>query len=234
MSEKTKYESYLKKLEGLCDEHDLTYRLRLHESPISLTVRPVQGLYEQMSMLENVEAVGYRSPGSSMTWTFEDGQLTTTVSGGTFTISKALRSKIESILLKMISFWQQYFFRFVIEKEALRNGMMPVINEDGSDDLPDGAEPIEVYANGDGEGDDGDGDGHEDEDDELLERAASIVRAENKATAALLQRQLNIGYARAARLLDVLEDLGIIGPYQSGEPREVLPADEPVDPEDEA
>ena len=67
-----------------------------------------------------------------------------------------------------------------------------------------------------------------------VERAASIVRAENKATAALLQRQLNIGYARAARLLDVLEDLGIIGPYQSGEPREVLPADEPVDPEDEA
>lgn len=229
MSEITLYQAQKKKMQGLCDEHKLTFRFFKDIYPIRLTVSPLASVEAQMSMLENVEEVGYRDPGSSMTWTFEDGQLTTMVSGGTFTISKTLRSKIESILLKMISFWQQHFFREVIEKDALRSGMMPVINEDRSDDLPDGAEPIEVYTNGDGEADDGDGDGHEDEDDELLERAAAIVRAENKATVALLQRQLNIGYARAARLLDELEEQGVVGPYKGSEPREVLPSDEPED-----
>lgn len=229
MSEITLYQAQKKKLSGLCDEHKLTFLFRKETYPIKLIVSPLVGVEAQMSMLENVEDVGYRDPGSSMTWTFENGQLTTTVSGGTFTISKALRSKIESILLKMISYWQQYFFRFVIEKDALRSGMMPVINEDRSDDLPDGAEPIEVYTNGDGEADDGDGDGHEDEDDELLELAAAIVRAENKATVALLQRQLIIGYARAARLLDELEEQGVVGPYNGPGSREVLPVDEPDD-----
>ncbi len=231
MSEITLYQAQKKKMQGLCDEHKLTFRFFKDIYPIRLMVSPLASVEAQMSMLENVEEVGYRDPGSSMTWTFEDGQLTTTVSGGTFTISKTLRSKIESILLKMISFWQQHFFREVIEKDALRSGMMPVINEDDTEDLPDGAESIEEFTDEDGEGDDGDGGGNGDEadDDELLERAAAIVRAENKATVALLQRQLNIGYARAARLLDELEEQGVVGPYNGPGSREVLPADEPDD-----
>ena len=110
MSEITLYEAQKKKLEGLCEEHDLTYRFRKDGYPIALTIYPLKSMDAQMSMLENVEEVGYRSPDSSMTWIFEDGNLTTKVSGGTFTISKVLRTKIESVLLKMISYWQQYFF----------------------------------------------------------------------------------------------------------------------------
>ena len=143
MSEITLYEAQKKKLQGLCDEHELSFRFRKDSYPITLTISPLQGMDAQMSMLENVEEVGYRSPDSTMTWIFEDGNLTTKVSGGTFTISKVLRTKIESVLLKMISYWQQYFFRDVIEKDALRKGMMPVINEDEANDLPDGAEPLE-------------------------------------------------------------------------------------------
>ena len=148
MSEITLYEAQKKKLQGLCDEHELSFRFRKDSYPITLTISPLQGTDSQMSMLENVEEVGYRSPDSVMMWIFEDGNLTTKVSGGTFTISKVLRTKIESVLLKMISYWQQYFFRDVIEKNALRNGMMPVINEDEADDreilpMPDGAEPLE-------------------------------------------------------------------------------------------
>ena len=228
MSEITLYEAQKKKLQGLCEEHDLTFRFRKDSYPITLSISPLQGMDAQMSMLEDVETVGYRSPDASMTWIFEDGNLTTKVSGGTFTISKVLRTKIESVLLKMISYWQQYFFRDVIEKDALRKGMMPVINEAEANDPPDGAEPLEEYEMED------DG-GPEDisTEDPDIQAAIEIVRAENKATTSLLQRRMTVGYAKAARIMDALEELGVVGPYKGGEPREVLPFDEPEDePED--
>lgn len=228
MSEITLYEAQKKKLQGLCDEHELSFRFRKDSYPITLTISPLQGMDAQMSMLENVEEVGYRSPDSTMTWIFEDGNLTTKVSGGTFTISKVLRTKIESVLLKMISYWQQYFFRDVIEKDALRKGMMPVINEDEANDLPDGAEPLE-----EDEAEDDGGPDEISEDNPDIKAAIAIVRAENKATTSLLQRRMSIGYAKAARIMDALEELGVVGPYQGGEPREVLPADEPEDESEE-
>ena len=228
MSEITMYEAQKKKLQGLCEEHDLTYRFHKDTYPIRLTISPLQGMDAQMSMLEDVEEVGYRSPDSTMTWIFEDGNLTTKVSGGTFTISKVLRTKIESVLLKMISYWQQYFFRDVIEKDALRKGMMPVINEAEANDPPDGAEPLEELD----EEDDG-GPNEISTDDPDIKEAIAIVRAENKATTSLLQRRMTVGYAKAARIMDALEELGVVGPYKGGEPREVLPFDEPEDePED--
>ncbi len=59
--------------------------------------------------------------------------------------------------------------------------------------------------------------------DELLEEAIRIVREANRASVSLLQRRLRIGYTRAARLIDALEERGIIGPAQGGSaPREVL------------
>ena len=51
-----------------------------------------------------------------------------------------------------------------------------------------------------------------------------------KASASLLQRRLRVGYARAARLLDILEDRGIIGPGDGAKPREVyLKSDLPAE-----
>ncbi|MGH2521759.1 MAG: DNA translocase FtsK, partial [Anaerolineales bacterium] len=59
--------------------------------------------------------------------------------------------------------------------------------------------------------------------DELLEEAVKAVREMKKASISLLQRRLRIGYTRAARLIDVLEEKGIIGPAESGaKPREVI------------
>lgn len=223
MSEISMYEAQKKKLQGLCDEHDLVYRFVKDRYPITLTIKPVQGMDAQISMLENVEEVGYRSPDASMTWIFEDGVLETKVTGGTFTISKTLRTKIESVLVKMITYWQQYFFRDVMEKDALRAGLMPIIDEDEADDTDDAPTDEE---------DEQDEDGPEiDLDDPEVQQAIVVVRAENKATAGLLQRRMNVGYAKAARLLDALEELGVIGPYNGSEPREVLPADEPDDEE---
>lgn len=104
MSEISMYEAQKKKMQGLCDEHDLVYRFEKDRYPIIFTIKPVQGMDAQISMLENVEEVGYRSPDASMSWIFEDGGLDTKVTGGTFTISKTLRTKIESILVKMITY----------------------------------------------------------------------------------------------------------------------------------
>lgn len=61
-------------------------------------------------------------------------------------------------------------------------------------------------------------------DDELFEEAKRMVVSAGKASASLLQRRLRIGYARAARLIDMLEQDGVVGPADGAKPREVLTA----------
>ncbi len=63
--------------------------------------------------------------------------------------------------------------------------------------------------------------GDEDGDDELVEQAKEIIVQAKKASTSLLQRRLKLGYARAARLMDVLEERGFIGPADGAKPREV-------------
>ncbi len=62
-----------------------------------------------------------------------------------------------------------------------------------------------------------------DESDELLEQAVGLVRRTQRASASMLQRRLRVGYPRAARLIDELEELGVVGPsLGGGREREVL------------
>jgi S-DNA-T family DNA segregation ATPase FtsK/SpoIIIE len=56
----------------------------------------------------------------------------------------------------------------------------------------------------------------EDSDDALIDQAIEMVRSSQRASASLLQRKLKIGYPRAARLLDQLEEMGVVGPSQGG------------------
>lgn len=60
------------------------------------------------------------------------------------------------------------------------------------------------------------------DDDELFESARELVVEAGKASASLLQRRLRVGYARAARLIDMLEEKGVVGPGDGAKPREVL------------
>jgi DNA segregation ATPase FtsK/SpoIIIE, S-DNA-T family len=62
------------------------------------------------------------------------------------------------------------------------------------------------------------------DDDELYEEARDIVMQAGKASTSFLQRKLRIGYARAARLIDMLEENGVIGPGSGAKPREVIGA----------
>src|SRR3989339_1480078 len=66
------------------------------------------------------------------------------------------------------------------------------------------------------------GGGTEEASDDLLEEAKKIIVQAGKASASLLQRRLRIGYARAARILDILEEQGFIGPAEGAKPREIL------------
>lgn len=248
MSEVTKYEAQKKKMDGLCEEHDLTYRFRKDAYPIMLTVSPIQGVGVQMSMLEETDGEDYISPGASLTLIFADGELKSKVSGGTFTISKTLRTKIENIFLKMSAFWQQYFFRDVMQNGSLRKGTMPVIDEDDADDTD---EPIEddvdvtpkdqleevnaEDADDEPDGEDDDNlppdedcpDDDENPEEDTITAATLLVRMENKASIRFLQRRLKLGASKAARVMDELEKRGVVGPYQGGAPREVLAVDAP-------
>jgi DNA segregation ATPase FtsK/SpoIIIE, S-DNA-T family len=62
----------------------------------------------------------------------------------------------------------------------------------------------------------------EEDGDDMLEEAQALVVRTQKASASFLQRRLRVGYARAARLLDLLEERGVIGPGDGAKPRDVL------------
>jgi DNA segregation ATPase FtsK/SpoIIIE, S-DNA-T family len=64
--------------------------------------------------------------------------------------------------------------------------------------------------------------GGNDEGDDLYEEAKETVLKSGKASASLLQRRLRVGYARAARILDILEANGVIGQADGSKPREIL------------
>ncbi|HEY5221358.1 MAG TPA: DNA translocase FtsK [Candidatus Paceibacterota bacterium] len=95
---------------------------------------------------------------------------------------------------------------------------MPEPSEDGEENI-DKAGPItpagfDHFINASGESDDAD-------EDDLLDEALATVHDAKKASASLLQRRLKVGYARAARLLDIMESGGYIGPGDGAKPRDV-------------
>lgn len=100
---------------------------------------------------------------------------------------------------------------FVSEKEVKR-----VTDFIRKQTLPDYSEDFNAAADSDHGG------GGEDFEDDLFEEARELVISTQKASASYLQRRLRVGYARAARLLDMLEEDGVIGPGEGAKPREVL------------
>jgi S-DNA-T family DNA segregation ATPase FtsK/SpoIIIE len=105
---------------------------------------------------------------------------------------------------------------FVSEKEAkqvakfIKDQADEVMEEEGE---PEMEIDLESQPSSGGLGNSGD--------DELYDDAKEVVVLAGKASASLLQRRLRVGYARAARLIDILEDQGIIGPGEGAKPREV-------------
>ena len=81
----------------------------------------------------------------------------------------------------------------------------------------------EIVSSGDSKGgssDDGGADGNDT--DEKLEDAIEFVVTGGKASTSALQRHLKLGYGRAARLIDIMERMGVVGPFEGSKPRQVL------------
>jgi S-DNA-T family DNA segregation ATPase FtsK/SpoIIIE len=74
----------------------------------------------------------------------------------------------------------------------------------------------------------------DEDDDVMVQMAKEEIFRSQKASASFLQRRLRIGYSRAARILDILEGQGIVGPPQGAKPREIygVPEEENVNYED--
>ena len=224
MSEISKFQAYKKKLEGVCDENNLVFRFRQNEYPVTLTILPSSGVEEQMDLLADTSDKGTISPDARLVFYYKDGELLYKISE-TFTISDALFAKLKNLYKNLFFNWLQYFFRNLIERHALESGSMPVIDEDDAEDapeLPPQAEPLE-----EDEPDESEAAAGCDASEALIAQATEVVRLENKATLQLLQRRLNVGYATAEVVMDELEKRGVVGPYNGGQPREVLPVDEP-------
>ena len=67
----------------------------------------------------------------------------------------------------------------------------------------------------------GEGGGFDDK-DEMLPAAIECVVEMGQASTSLLQRRLKLGYARAARIIDQMEEMGVVGPFEGSKPRQVL------------
>ena len=70
--------------------------------------------------------------------------------------------------------------------------------------------------------DEGDDDGDLGDDEELFRQALDVLRSTRRASTSMLQRKLRIGYNRAARIVEIMEEKGIVGPENGSSPREIL------------
>jgi len=102
---------------------------------------------------------------------------------------------------------------YVSEQETA--SLVRWLKKQGKPDL----DPDVLRAPAESEGGGGEG---ADSDDELYDEAARLVVAERQASASFLQRRMRIGFSRAARLIDIMERDGLLGPPQGSKPREVL------------
>ena len=106
------------------------------------------------------------------------------------------------------------------EVEAVVNHIKRTIDPEMLEDIYDAS--IVQGDRGNFEGSSTDGSKEFDEDPKIIEEAIKVVREAGKASTSMLQRRMKLGYSRAARVIDVLESLGIVGPADGSKPRDVI------------
>ena len=223
LSESARFAVYREKLKGICEANNLSYVFIKNAYPIKLVIRPLGGVGEQMSMLEEASEDNYISPGASILFTVKDGNLTYRISK-TFTISDTLFNKIKNIFKNMHYLWLQFFFRDLVEggKLAALGYKMPDIPESGgqqdaprenepdSSNLPGEAEPLEEIEDDTDDADDAEAEAPAEDE---LAKATEIARQNDGITQALLEQQMGVTAEKAIALLDELETAGVIDFY---------------------
>lgn len=223
LSESARFAVYREKLKGICEANNLSYVFIKNAYPIKLVIRPLGGVGEQMSMLEEASEDNYISPGASILFTVKDGNLTYRISK-TFTISDTLFNKIKNIFKNMHYLFLQFFFRDLVEggKLAALGYKMPDIpesggqqdapreNESDSSNLPGEAEPLEEIEDDTDDADDAEAEAPAEDE---LAKATEIARQNDGITQALLEQQMGVTAEKAIALLDELETAGVIDFY---------------------
>jgi DNA segregation ATPase FtsK/SpoIIIE, S-DNA-T family len=96
------------------------------------------------------------------------------------------------------------------------------VRELGADDRDEDEDEVDgVHADAERSGE-GEGAAEEDGDEEMVREAMRVIRDTRRASTSTLQRRLRIGFTRAGRIMDLLEERGIIGPPQGVAPRDIL------------
>ena len=124
MREIDKYGVLKEKLQGICEENDLTYSINNEGYPFRMTIKPLDGMDAQQTMLEGMDegsGTGYISPDASLVFVYRDGELSYKISE-TWTISATLFNKLKNLFMKLRDYWFGYFFRDVHEHSP---GMIP-------------------------------------------------------------------------------------------------------------
>ncbi len=102
--------------------------------------------------------------------------------------------------------------------EFIKSGGTVEYSEEIIEEIEKSMPAMKSDKNSDG-GDVSTGDGS---DDAIIEAAVEVLSNNGQASVSFLQRKLKLGYARAARVMDQLEELGVVGPYEGSKPRKVL------------
>ena len=146
--EASKFNAQKEKLHSLCDEHDMVFDMDVDQYPIMLTISKATKKIEQPKLIDTEDHDDTEpkiDPNAKIVWVFKDTVLSMKVEGGTFTIGKELRTKIENIFLKICNFWHQHYFRQTQESNMLKKGKypkipeneMPPVGEDKSEETED-------------------------------------------------------------------------------------------------
>ena len=251
--ERSKFEAYQKKLQNICDENNLTYRFFKDGYPIVLKIMPTGGMDGQLSMLENAEETGFISPDAFIMFAYKHGNLeiktseTFTINDALFGKLKNLYKNMHALWLQFFhcEVIRKDLLTGIMLKQLANtpedsddggsssSGHVSAIDEpeeDNADDDMDYEDPCDDDAGGEDTADETEP-GMDDEayaaglDEfaQLVDEAAKIVREDGGASTSRLQKRLNIGYAKAARLMEALEANGVVGPISGPGVREVLP-----------
>jgi DNA segregation ATPase FtsK/SpoIIIE, S-DNA-T family len=110
---------------------------------------------------------------------------------------------------------------FVSDEEVM--GMVEFLKVNGPPQYAQAVQQqIDRDAKEEDEGDDGEGDDDMGDDGELYAQALDVLKSTKRASTSMIQRRLRIGYNRAARIMDLMEEKGIVGPENGSSPREIL------------
>ncbi len=110
------------------------------------------------------------------------------------------------------------------EREEIVNFVKQYSNAEYDDDIMAAVEKAAESKSGGSDSGKAAESGHEEKNqyDELVPQAAEVIFETKQASVSMLQRRLKLGYSRAARIVDQLEELGILGPYEGSKPRQIL------------